>query len=176
MRLPPYVTFPTISNDKILLRQIEFSDINAIVEISFYDAIQAKTLQQAIEMQAYINQDYNAGTSIHWGIADKLTNNIVGTCGYYRGLDKREGELGCVLLPQYRCQGYMVSAMRLAIEFGLTHIGLKRIWAITSRQNDKAIRLMEKLNFIKIADLNDSEIEYEFGQNHIGQTKSCINP
>ena len=74
MRLPPYTTFPTISNDKILLRQIEFSDSNDIVEISFYNAIQAKTLEQAIAMQANINKDYMAGTSIHWG--------FVGTCGY----------------------------------------------------------------------------------------------
>lgn len=165
MRLPPYDPFPTISNNEILLRQIEISDINALVEISFYDAVQAKTLQQAIEMQAKINQDYINGNTIHWGIADNLTNNVVGTCGYYRGLNKGEGELGCVLLPQYRGRGYMTAAMQLAIEFGLTHIGLKRIWAITTKQNEKAIRLIEKLNFINVADLSDNEIEYELRQN-----------
>jgi ribosomal-protein-alanine N-acetyltransferase len=164
MRLPPYDKFPSISDDKIVLRQIQFSDIDDIVEISFYDAVQAKTLTQAIDMQAKINEDYNNGNSIHWGIADKLTNKIVGTCGYYRGLDKGEGELGCVLLPQYRGQGYMYFAMLLAIEFGLNNIGLKRIWAITTKQNEKAIKLIEKLNFIKIADLDDNEVEYEFRQ------------
>lgn len=105
MRLPPYDKFPCISDDKILLRQIQFSDINDIVEISFYDSIQATALTEAIEMHAKINMDYSNGNSIHWGIADKLTNKIIGTCGYYRGLDKGEGELGCVLLPQYRGQG-----------------------------------------------------------------------
>ena len=97
MKLPPYATFPSISDDKISLRQIQFSDINDIIEISFYDSIQAATLTQAMEMQAKINMDYSSGNSIHWGIADKLTNKIIGTCGYYRGLDKGEGELGCVL-------------------------------------------------------------------------------
>jgi len=161
MRLPPYDNFPCITNKKISLRQLNVSDINEIIEVSFYNSIQAKTLQQAIEMQSKINKDYLTGNSIHWGIADKLTNHLVGTCGYYRGLDKGEGELGCVLLPQYRGQGYMISAMLLAIEFGLTHIGLKRIWAITTKQNEKAIKLIEKLNFIKVADLSDNEIEYE---------------
>lgn len=164
MRLPPYDAFPNISDDKIWLRQIQVSDINDIIEISFYDAIQATTLTQAIEMQAKINVDYNNGNSIHWGIADKLTNKIVGTCGYYRGLDKGEGDLGCVLLPQYRGQGYMTFAMLLAIEFGLNNIGLKRIWAITTKQNEKAIKLMEKLNFIKIADLDHNEVKYELRQ------------
>jgi ribosomal-protein-alanine N-acetyltransferase len=161
MKLPPYDTFPSISDDNISLRKIQFSDINDIIEISFYDAIQATTLTQAMEMLAKINMDYSSGNSIHWAIADKLTNKIIGTCGYYRGLDKGEGELGCVLLPQYCGQGYMTFALLLAIEFGQNNIGLKRIWARTTKQNEKAIKLIEKLNFIKIADLENNEIAYE---------------
>ena len=161
MRLPPYNNFPRISDNKVLLRQIQFSEIKDIIEISFYDSIQATSLTQAIEMQAKINLDYIKGNSIHWGIADKSTNKIVGTCGYYRGLNKGEGELGCVLLPQYRRKGYMTFAMLLAIEFGLNNIGLTRIWAITTKQNERAIKLIEKLSFIKIADLGDNEVEYE---------------
>lgn len=161
MKLPPYDTFPSISDDNISLRKIQFSDINDIIEISFYDAIQATTLTQAMEMLAKINMDYSSGNSIHWATADKLTNKIIGTCGYYRGLDKGEGELGCVLLPQYCGQGYMTFALLLAIEFGQNNIGLKRIWARTTKQNEKAIKLIEKLNFIKIADLDNNEIAYE---------------
>lgn len=161
MRLPPYQQFPSISADKICLKQIQFSDINEIIEISFYDSIKATTLTQAIDMQAKIDLDYLNGNSIHWGILEKETNKIVGTCGYYRGFDKGEGELGCVLLPQYRGQGFMTFAMLLAIEFGLINMGLNRIWAVTTSQNEKAIKLLEKLNFIKIADLDDNEVEYD---------------
>jgi ribosomal-protein-alanine N-acetyltransferase len=161
MKLPPYHIFPIISGDRITLRQILNADIEDLIEISFYDAIQATTLQQATEMQDKINKDYIEGNSIHWGIADNLTNKIIGTCGYYRGLDQGTGELGCVLLPQYRGQGFMTSAMLLAIDFGINNIGLKRVWAITSKQNEKAIKLLEQLNFTKIADLDDNEIEYE---------------
>jgi ribosomal-protein-alanine N-acetyltransferase len=161
MRLPPYDIFPIISGNRISLRQIMTSDIEDLIKISFYDAIQATTLQQAAEMQDKINKDYIEGNSIHWGIADNLTNKIIGTCGYYRGLDQGTGELGCVLLPQYRGQGFMTSAMLLAIDFGINTIGLKRVWAITTKQNEKAIKLLEQLNFTKIADLDDNEIEYE---------------
>jgi ribosomal-protein-alanine N-acetyltransferase len=161
MKLPPYSTFPNVTAEKIILRQITTADIKDLVEISFYDAVQATTVQQAAEMQDKINKDYLDGNSIHWGIADKLTNKIVGTCGYYRGLDLGVGELGCVLLPQYRGQGYMTAAMLSAIEFGLNNIGLKRIWAITTQQNTSAVKLLERLNFIKVADLRDDEVEYE---------------
>jgi ribosomal-protein-alanine N-acetyltransferase len=165
MRFPPYDIFPIISGDKISLRQILTTDIEDLIEISFYDSIQATTFQQATEMQAKINKDYIDGNSIHWGIADNLTNKIIGTCGYYRGFEEAAGELGCVLLRQYRGQGFMTSAMLLAIDFGINNIGLKRVWAITTKQNEKAIKLLEQLNFTKIADLDDNEIEYELKQN-----------
>jgi [ribosomal protein S5]-alanine N-acetyltransferase len=161
MSLPPYTAFPIMANDRISLRQVSAADIPDIIEISFYDAVRAATVQEATAMQAKISRDYLDGNSIHWGIADRLTDKIVGTCGYYRGLENGEGELGCVLLPQYRGQGYMTSAMLLAIEFGRNDIGLKRIWAATSQDNADARKLLERIGFTKIAGLDDNEIEYE---------------
>jgi ribosomal-protein-alanine N-acetyltransferase len=161
MNLPPYQDFPLISDGKIRLRQIIASDINGLLEISYYDAKQAENVVQAIEIQAKIDKDYDEGNSIHWGIEAISTNKIVGTCGYYRGLEKGEGELGCVLLSQFRGQGFMTNAMKLAIDFGLKNIGLQRIWAVTSKQNSPAIKLLERLNFIKLTDLPDEEVAYE---------------
>lgn len=159
---PPYSTFPTVSNKKISLRQIQNSDINELIEISYYESIQATTLEQAIEMNSKINADYDKGDSIHWGIIDNQSNKIVGTCGFYRGFDKDEGELGCVLLPKYQGHGYMTSAMLLAVDFGLNKIGLRRIIAITSQQNDKAIGLLARVGFIQTRFLIDNDIEFEF--------------
>ncbi|MFN0035153.1 MAG: GNAT family N-acetyltransferase [Saprospiraceae bacterium] len=161
MNLPPYDTFPNLSGSNILLREILNADIKDIVEISRYDSIKAENVEQAAEMQEKINQNYKDGSSIHWGIADKASNAILGTCGYYRGLDKGAGELGCILLPQFRGQGFMAPAIQLAVHFGLNTIGLKRIFAITTKENDKAIRLLERLGFVKIAELENDEIEYE---------------
>ena len=162
MDLPPFQLFPQLSDTKLMLRQILPADIKDILEISYYDGIQAETVEQAAEMQDKINQDYVAGNSIHWGIAEVATNKIIGSCGYYRGFEQAAGELGCVLLPQYRGQGYMTNAMRLAIDFGQNTIGLKRIWAATSKQNIKAIKLLERNNFGKTNDLESDEVEYKF--------------
>jgi ribosomal-protein-alanine N-acetyltransferase len=161
MRLPPYNIYPNLSDDKIALHQVLASDIQDLIVISYYDSIQAKTMEEATEMQQKIDKDYAAGNSIHWGIIDKSTNKIVGTCGYYRGFDNGIGELGCVLLPQFTGQGFMTVAMQLAIDFGLNTIGLKRITAITTKQNNKAIQLLERLLFTKIADLQADAVEYE---------------
>jgi len=165
MPLPPYDNFPALSDGKIALHQILAEDIGELIEISFYDAVPAKSVAEAKAMQDKINEDYLAGNSIHWGIRDQLTNKIVGTCGYYRGFEQKSGELGCVLLPQYYGQGYMTAAMLLAIDFGLKNMNLRRIWAATGKDNSKAIKLLERLHFRKVADLEDKEIEYEFNRN-----------
>ncbi len=161
MNLPPYSIFPDLSDAKITLRQISISDFKHIFTICFYEGIKALTITKAMEMQEKINKDYHEGNSIHWGITDNLTNNIVGTCGYYRGFDKEAGELGCILLPQYRGHGFMELALKLAIDFGFNKIGLKRIKAVTTVQNQKAIQLLSRLQFIKVRDIKDDEVEYE---------------
>lgn len=39
--------------------------------------------------------------------------------------------------------------------------------AVTSQDNENARKLLERLNLIKIADLDDIEVEYEYQQSQI---------
>ncbi|MBF9237385.1 GNAT family N-acetyltransferase [Hymenobacter sp. BT683] len=160
MQRPPFPHHPALSDDTILLRQIAPHEVSQLIDISFYDAKQATTVDQAASMLARIAEDYRAGNTIHWGIEDKATHRLVGTCGYYRGFEKERGELGCVLLEPFRGQGYMAKALKLVIEFGKSELALKAIVAITSRQNRPAIRLMEGLAFREAATLPDGYVEY----------------
>lgn len=161
MNLPPYDVFPVLTSDNILLREILPADINDIIEISYYDSKQASDAEEALEMLNKIDRNYRDGNSIHWGIADKASNVIMGTCGYYRGFKNRSGELGCVLRPQFRGKGIMTSAMTSAIAYGFNEMLLDRVFAITTTDNFKAIKLMERLGFRKIFEADDSKVEYE---------------
>lgn len=162
MNLPPYDKFPEIDSETIILREIQDDDLKDVVEISFYDAIPALTVENAKEMQDRINQDYQNGSSIHWGIANKQTNQIMGTLGYYRGFENGIGELGCVLKSEFYGKGFMTTAMKLAAEFGLNNMGLTKIIAITDKNNNNAIRLFNRVGFVKTVDLEENEIEYQF--------------
>lgn len=162
MNLPPYQSFPELISDTLILRQIVKDDIESIVEISFYNALPALTVEDAAGMQERINLDYQNGSSIHWGIADKKSNNIVGTVGYYRGFKNGNGEIGCVLKPEFQGKGLMTEAMKLAIEFGINEMKLRKIGAITSTENKPAIQLLKRLSFVRIKDLDDDEVEYVF--------------
>ncbi len=162
MKLPPYETFPQMFSDQIVLREVQSSDIKDIVEISFYDAQPAFTVEKATEIQIRISQDYQKGSSIHWGIADGKTNVIMGTLGFYRGFDKGIGELGCVLKPEFQGKGFMTTAMKLVIEFGFYKMELIKIIAITTKQNTNAVKLLRRLDFIEASNLQEDKIEYQF--------------
>lgn len=71
-----------LSSNQIVLRQVTNADADDVMEISYYDGIQASNPNEAIEMQKKINQDYLQGNSIHWGIVDSQSSKLVGTCGY----------------------------------------------------------------------------------------------
>lgn len=161
LKIPPYVDFPILSNSKITLRKIEIEDVVDLVEISYYDGIKASTPNQAIEMNLKINTEYEGGNSVHWLIEDNQSQTIIGTCGFYRGFKNSSGELGCVLLPQFQGNGFMTSAMLLAIEFGKSQIGLKTIYAITDQENYKAIKLLQRLNFKKNKLLGENQVYFE---------------
>lgn len=160
MNLPPYKQYPQTESSDILLREIRSNEIERIIGISFYDGIKASSSEEASSMLDKINIDYQKGESIHWGIIDKKTNLIVGTCGYYRGFDNSKGELGCVLINQFEGKGYMTKALRLAIDFGFETIKLKKVWAATASENIKAQNLLTRLGFQRINEI-DSEITYE---------------
>ncbi len=57
----------------------------------------------------------------------------------------------------------MTPAFQLAIDFGLHTIGLNRVWAATSQGNERALKLLDRLHFVKVADRKDDTVEYELG-------------
>ena len=175
MQLPPYTIFPAIKGNRVSLREIQQADLKGLMEISFYNGIQATTMDEAITMQHKINADYLSGNSIHWCITDNETQNVVGTCGYYRGFKNGAGELGCVLLEKYRGQGFMAAALYLAINFGLHTMGLEKIFAGTTKQNIKAVQLLTKLNFINVDAPDETGIIFEYTSYNNAGVNEIIN-
>ena len=146
---PPYQTFPTLTSKQIILRQLADTDAAEILEISFYDGVQAVDPAEATEMQRKINQDYLNGNSIHWGIVDPESDKLVGTCGYYRGFADQTGELGYILKPAYQGKGFMTKALEQAIAFGIHTMGLQKIIAVTEKDNLKSQQVLSRLDFLE---------------------------
>lgn len=143
--------FPILKTSRLLLNRIDKSEAKQIIDISFYDGIQAVNEEEAKQFLAKIYIDYLKGDTFHWALrlkSDPLS--IIGTCGYYRGFLNSTGELGFILKENYRNQGFMSEAIDAISAFGFEKLGLNTIVAWTSRTNYPTLSILSKLNFQEV--------------------------
>lgn len=90
----------------------------------------------------------------------KESGTVIGMCG----LVKRDGlddvDIGFAFLPEYRSQGYAYEAAAATMAYARETLGLERVAAITSQDNNSSGRLLEKvgLRFERLIQMpNDGE-------------------
>lgn len=71
----------------------------------------------------------------------------IGICGVLKRDALPEPDLGFSLLPAYWSRGYALEAAAACVQDARARLGLGRILAITSPDNDPSIRLLGKLGF-----------------------------
>ena len=147
MNLPPYSQFPALQSETILLREVRKDDYDALFPISYYDGQAATDKEAVVKIMEKIDQDYRNGATVNWVITERSSGRVMGTLGFYRGFANDTGELGCILLPEFRGKGIMNTAIKLVIAFGLEQIALRKIVAMTRPTNTHAIKLLERLDF-----------------------------
>ncbi len=162
VNLPPFDTFPVLTFEQLVLRQMTQADIPLALPIIYYNGKQAKNEVLALEVLKKTDEDYQKGGGISWIITDKKTNAIIGVCGFYRNFEGATGEIGCVAMPEYEGKGLMRKALRLIVEFGIEKMNLQRVIAITKNNNKRAIKLLHAIDFIEIAELEDDKTAYEY--------------
>ncbi len=95
----------------------------------------------------------------------KVDNRKIGTCGLYN----REGlegiDIGFALLPDFENLGYGYESAAKLVEVGINEFQIKRISAITTKENIASQKLIEKLglkyvNIIKIPDDEEELLLY----------------
>jgi [ribosomal protein S5]-alanine N-acetyltransferase len=93
-----------------------------------------------------------------WVLMDKTSKTKLGTCGYHLwDPAHKEVEIGFELMEQYNGKGYMLEAVEAIIEFARHKMKVERINAIAYIKNEKCIKLLESLRFIKVG---QEEIEF----------------
>ena len=107
---PPFAAFPVLTTPRLHLRALTEADLPQVLPIAMYQGKQAASLDEARWMQAQIDANCRAGQSIHWGIFLPDAQTLVGTAGFYRGFPDETGELGYILKPEFRGQGFMREA------------------------------------------------------------------
>ncbi|GHO49420.1 GNAT family N-acetyltransferase [Ktedonospora formicarum] len=69
----------------------------------------------------------------------------IGLCGLIKRDALEDVDIGFAFLPQFRTQGYGYEAASAVLTHGRQVLGLQRIVAITSLDNERSAQLLEKL-------------------------------
>jgi RimJ/RimL family protein N-acetyltransferase len=107
-----------------------------------------KTLQDA---RAYIENGPGAmykrvGFGLYM-VELKETGEAVGICGLIKREGLKDVDLGFAFLPRFWRNGYAFESATAVMRYGTEVLGLRRVVAILSPDNDRSGRLLEKLGF-----------------------------
>ena len=88
----------------------------------------------------------------------KLNNQLIGNCGFR--MDKAnalQAEIGYELDPIYWNRGYATEAAHAVVDFGFSHFGVHRIWAVCVAENLGSAHVLEKLGMRLEGRLRENE-------------------
>jgi [ribosomal protein S5]-alanine N-acetyltransferase len=98
-----------------------------------------------------------AGNGYRWGIFDRATAAMVGTCGLHllEGERGARGEIGYDVGRRYWGQRVMDEVVPATLAFGFGDLGLRRIEAFVTSGNAPSCRLLERHGFALEGTLRD---------------------
>lgn len=161
-------TYKRFETDRLILKPTTSADAEFIFELvntpKWFANIGDRNVKSVEAAKAYIKERMTPQLEKlgygNYTLIRKIDNTKIGTCGLY----DREGlegiDIGFALLPAYENLGYGYESVAKLLEVGIKEFQIKRISAITTKENIASQKLIEKLglkyvNIIRIP--NDEE-------------------
>ncbi|MBK8051428.1 MAG: GNAT family N-acetyltransferase [Anaerolineales bacterium] len=150
-----YLPFPSLTTPRLGLRPLTLADTDFVFQ-HFADPLVAKYLMDAppltdrAEAEAIIRfyLEPEAKNRNRWGIALGPAGPLIGTCGFHKwDQDHHHAEVGYDLSPEHWGQGYMAEALHAALDCGFARMNLHRVDAMVYVENERSVRLLQKLGF-----------------------------
>ena len=142
-----------LETERLVLRRLSSDDAAFILELlnqpSFLRYIGDKGVRTTEDAVRYIQAGPIAsyerfGFGLYL-VELKETGVPIGMCGLLKRDTLPDVDVGFAFLPDYWSQGYAFEAASGVMSYGREVLGLQRIVAITSLDNDASIRLLEKI-------------------------------
>ena len=151
--------FPVINSKRLLLRQVDKSDVNEIFFLRsdervmrYLDKAPAESLDDAYEFIKKISELENSTEAVTWAIALTGNSKLIGTiCLWNIQKEHYRAEIGYNLHPDYWGKGIMNEAVLEVINYGFNVMKLHSIEANVNPGNAASIKLLERNNFTREA-------------------------
>lgn len=149
-------SFPILTSERLLLRQLALSDEQAVFALRSDEAVNryiGRMLQQnIIEARNFIKMINNGIIDdgwLYWAVCMREHDTFVGTiCLWNFSEDRSSAELGYELSPAHQGKGLMDEAVKIVLQYGFQQLRLRVIEAFTHEDNVRSKRLLEKNGFV----------------------------
>jgi RimJ/RimL family protein N-acetyltransferase len=155
--LPGADHLPTITTARLQLRALTPTDVPALFGI-FGDPVVCRywsrpplpDLAAAASLQAEIACLFAERTLFQWGVAERETDRVVGTCTLAAlSPAHRRAEVGFALAQSAWGRGYLAEALPALLDFAFAALGLHRVEADVDPRNARSIRALERAGFVR---------------------------
>ena len=146
-----------LETERLTIRELDAIDdaefiLNLLNQPSFIRFIGDRGVRTVAESRDFIENRYRQsyrenGFGLYAVDLKRDPATQIGICGFVRrpGLD--EPDIGFAFLPQYEGFGYAFESSVGVLEYGREMLGIERVMAITTVDNESSIRLLAKLGF-----------------------------
>ena len=146
-----------LETERLLLRYLSADDAPFIVALlndpDWLRFIGDKSVRTLDDARAYLLNGPIAmyareGFGLYLAVL-KASGDPVGLCGLIRRDGLADVDIGFAFLPAFRGQGYALESAAAVMAHGRDSLGLERIVAITTIDNDRSIRVLERLGLVR---------------------------
>jgi RimJ/RimL family protein N-acetyltransferase len=151
----PMAGKPILETDRLLLREFDEADAGPFYLLGSDPAILRYTgdpggglasVAQALEVLCSRPlADYRKHGFGRWACVLPASGEVIGFAGLKYLDDLAEVDLGYRFLPVYWGRGLATEASRAVLEYGFTHLGLRRVIGLVEPENVASVRVLEKL-------------------------------
>jgi RimJ/RimL family protein N-acetyltransferase len=128
----------------------DFQAYRKLPELGLYQGwspmADAEALAFLAEMQAA--RLFAPGTWVQLGIAEAVSDRLIGDIGVFVSEDAQWSEIGFTLEPAFQGRGIASNAVRQALQLLFDSTGVARVFGISDLRNAASIRLLERLGFV----------------------------
>jgi [ribosomal protein S5]-alanine N-acetyltransferase len=153
-----------LQTSRLIIRELLPSDDAGIYELDSNPEVHIYvgknpivSIEQAQEVIAFIQQQYQDNGIGRWAVIDKSNNAFIGWAGlklYQAEANAHSNfyELGYRFIPSYWGKGYATEASKAILDYGFNVMGLKEIFAMTDINHKASQHVLEKCGMSYIED------------------------
>jgi RimJ/RimL family protein N-acetyltransferase len=146
-----------LETERLSLREVVKSDAEFVLDLlnqpSFIKYIGDRKVRTVAEAEDYIESRFTQSYETHgFGmylveLKEAAPNSKIGICGFVKRDTLPDVDIGFAFLSEFEGKGYAFESAGAMMDYGSKAFDFTRVVAITTQDNERSGRLLEKIGF-----------------------------